>query len=180
MGDLILKRSIYIFCILAIVVVTLSFLFYRYFSVESILRTNDFSKNDIVLKKEYTAFPKESANVFLLSNPEKIGLIYSKKNKFGIWEKEGISSVADNSTDEQIVTVGFAITNSETDRIESHIMVAYYLESEKEFNVKSQKNYHLNVEFITINNRVLLFAHAISNTGISSDDVISYLESYYK
>lgn len=176
-----MKKLLYSLGICTVVIVTLVLLYYRYFSITSLLGNEDFTKNDIVLIQEYTTYQEELINIFLLANSEKIGLVFAKKNKYGLWV-ENISSIAINPSDDDLITLGFGIFANESNLInaDSHIFVSYYLDSKEEFKVISPDDYRLDVEFFPINNRVLLFAHAISNSDISSVDVVSYLESYYK
>lgn len=176
-----MKKLLYCLGIFAVVIVTAGLLYYRYFSITSVLSNEDFTKNDIVLIQEYTAYPEELINIFLLADSEKIGLVFAKKNKYGLWDVNS-SSIAINPSDEDLITLGFGIFANESDLInsDSHIFVSYYLDNKEEFKVISPDDYHLDVEFFPINNRVLLVAHAISNSDISSEDVVSYLESYYK
>jgi len=143
------------------------------------LSNEDFSKNDIVLIKEFSAYPEEVINIFLLADSEKIGLIFAKKNKYGLWDVIS-SSIAINPSDEDLITLGLGLFANESDQSDSHMFVSYYLDSKEDFKVISPDDFHLDVEFFPINNRVLLFAHAISKSDIKSGDVVSYLESYYK
>jgi len=144
-----------------------------------IIKSEDFSKDDILIKEKYPMYDDESASVFLLADPEKIGLIVSVENKWGLGSSK-LRSIANKPVDEQIVTVGFAGTAEETMDIESHMMVAYYVDHP--FDVESPAEYDLTVEFIPVNDRTLLFAHAVSNgnSSLSSVEMVSYLETYYK
>ena len=175
-----MKRSLYVLGALAIVGV-LSLLYYRYFSITYILNEESFSKKDIVFKKEYSILENENGTLLLLANPEKIGMIFFRKNKYGIRENGHTNSIVENPSNKQIITIGFARETAELSRFEKHIIVAYYIDSKEKFDVGNPSDFDLNVEYIPINDRVLLFAHAVG-TNIESlgSDVISYLESVNK
>ena len=173
-----MNRSYFVIILTATILIS-GFLYYRYASETYILNSEGFSKDDILIKEEYPLYDDESASVFLLADSVKLGLIVSVENKWGLWSSK-LRSIANNPADEQLVTVGFAKTAEETIDIESHMMVAYYVDHP--FNVESPAEYDLTVEFIPVNDRMLMFAHAISNgkSSLSSVEIVSYLETYYK
>ena len=173
-----MKRPYFVIILAAMVFIS-SLLYYRYASETYILKSEGFSKDDILIKEEYPLYDDESASVFLLANPEKIGLIVPMKNKWGLWSSK-LRSIAKNPAEGQLVTLGFAGTTEEIIDIESHMMVAYYVDHP--FDVESPVEYDLTVEFIPVNDRTLLFAHAVSNgkSSLSSVEMVSYLETYYK
>ncbi|QTD43229.1 hypothetical protein [Sporosarcina sp. Te-1] len=176
-----MKRALFLVGIFLIILGFSSFLYYRYVSVSFVLKDEKFSEKDILLKQEHSVLEGETGTLFLLANSERIGLIYSKSNKWGIREKGVVSSVADLPSAEQIITVGFARETEEFGRLEKHIIVAYYLANDKKLDVGSPADFDLTVDYFSVNNQILLVAHAVStNRGsLGSDDVIAYLESYY-
>ncbi|MBB4824940.1 hypothetical protein HNO89_002166 [Sporosarcina luteola] len=176
-----MKRAVWGLCIFLVILGVSSLLYYRYVSVSFILKEEKFSKKDILLKQEYPIMEDDTGTLFLLANSDRIGLLYSKSNKWGIREKGVTNSVAERPAAEQVITVGFARATEEFGRFEKHIIVAYYLENDKKLEIGSPSDYDLSVDYIPVNHQVLLVAHAVSSNRerLGSDDVIAYLESYY-
>lgn len=174
-----MKRAFIGGVILLISLGLLSIFYYRYVSVAYILKDEGFSKEDIVLQEKYSVLEDETGTLFMLANSDRIGLIYSKSNQWGLREKGVTSSVSERPAAEQIITVGFARPTEELGRFEKHSIVAYYLANEK-LDIVSPADFDLTVDYFSVNNRVLLVAHAVSTDrgSLGSEDVLEYLESY--
>ena len=121
-GGLFLKKLL--ICLVIFAVITLGLLYYRYFSMTSVLNNQKFSKSDILLIEEYTTEPAQFLNIFLLADSGKIGLVLAEKNKYGLWDKQSISSIAINPSNDEFVTLGFARIGKETNQQDFHIFIA--------------------------------------------------------
>ena len=175
-------RKLYILSGLIVVIFLTLFIFYStQWSFSANLKKYGFNKNNIIKEEGYVLDHEHLTKILLLKSSDKLAIIGLTNYGFGIWKDSVVEGSVENPDFGEFVTTGFVINRNRgiNGYYEKHVLVASYIQNTTNLpHITGNSKYYLNVDYITINDKVILFAHAISGRyeNIGSTKVISYLE----
>lgn len=174
-------KKIYLLIGCFIVIIIFVILFSTQWSYSANLKRYGFNKNNIITEEIYSMDYKHLTKVLLLANTDKLAIIGLTDYGFGVWKDANIESIVENPSLGEFATTAFVISKSRgiNGYYEKHVFVASFIQSKNLPQISGNSDFYLNVDYFTINDKVLLFAHGIAGRNmneIGSTDVISYLK----
>ncbi|TCZ70222.1 hypothetical protein E0485_23430 [Paenibacillus albiflavus] len=168
--------------ILLFIFVIIVSLYLTQWSISANLKKQSFTKKDIISVEGYSKDAEHLTQIYLLADSNKIGIVGLTDQGFGIWKDEQLGWVITNPKFEEFATSSMSIHKNRgiNGYIETHIFVAAYLDNDVKPQITGNSDFYLNVDYYTVNNKVLLFAHAIAGrnvSGFGTTEVIDYLMS---
>lgn len=177
-----MKNTFIVVSILGVVlIVGFGLLYYKFFSLSSILREDSFSKEDIVTSKDYLIDSNSQYKLLVLSNEEQLGLIVVKKNKYGLLKRMDLTSVKDRLSDSKFITTSIALPKGWGEDYDSQkvVFIASYVDEAIANDNILTEDFSINIEHFNIKDNKLLLVEAKAgknHEGFGSDDVLHYLQ----
>ncbi|MCR8845055.1 hypothetical protein NQ117_15335 [Paenibacillus sp. SC116] len=177
-------------CVASITLLSTALIFsiYQYkHSYSAPLNAHGFKKEDIIVNQGYALDPNAEhiTKVVLLRNIESLAIAGFEKSELGLWRDYSIKSSMESPSNGQyaIYPLNIMRKSSEGYESEKHLFVATYIDSSNVPLIIGNSNFYLSVDYFTIDNKTILFAHAIAARNkdqFTSDEVITYINSHLK
>lgn len=178
-----IRYMVGIFIILAIVGVII---YKSTVSFSSIIQSHGFKENEVWVEEEYAVDSNRSTKVLLAANQEKIALLGLEHHFWGYNVNKNLKSIKTNPASKDLVFISLPImkTSNGESFTEKHIFLAAYVDKKINRPPSQTDEFHITTSYFDINNRILLYVHALagkSKNSFGSDDVLSYLreENYF-
>jgi hypothetical protein len=178
------RRLIGVFIVIAVLIGVVVWYHFNT-SISSVLKRQGFTANDIITVEGYSSDAEHITKIILLANRDKLGIVGLTKQGFGKWIIQPMTSVIDNPTNGEYSTSAMSIMKNQGENFynEKHVFVATYLDNKSEPFIVGNSDFYLNVDYFTVNGKLLLFAHAIAGKSLErfgADDVIFYLNKQFQ
>lgn len=162
-------------------IICFGLIYYYSFSLSSILRANDFSRNDIVTTKEYSNDSGDQSTLILLANDAQVGLITAEKSNLGFWSA-GPSFVTDDLTPGNYAVNSDTLMNVSDGNFfsETIIFLAAYTDETIHAETLIAEDFEVRLETFAIDHNNLLFVEATADEdkeSFGSDEVVLFLQN---
>ncbi|GIP26758.1 hypothetical protein J23TS9_18880 [Paenibacillus sp. J23TS9] len=174
-----MKKVISVICVFILVFFVLFFYFTR-FSYSAMLNKNDFSARDVIASEGYSIDSNHLTKVLLCVDSNKLGIIGAANYGFGIWKETNFGSIIKNPGSGQFATSTMIIPKNPgiNGYTEKHIFIAGFVDFPNKPRIKGNSDFYLNIDYYPIDNKVLLFAHAIGGrdmVNFGSSQILQYI-----
>lgn len=178
------KRFVWALSIVVLLIISLGTIYYYFFSLSSVLRASDFSKEDIVITKDYLIDSDDQYQLLLLSNEEQLGLVVAKKNKYGLWTTLSTPSITDNLSGANFAVGSHVLMDLSDGKVNSQttVFLASYTDERIPADNFSAEGFKLSIESFDVNDHNLLFVEATAASdkeSFGSDEVVHYLQDEF-
>ncbi len=131
-------------------------------NTSSILNKNNLRTSDVLSTEGYSLDGKKMTQVLLAANKEYYGIFGITYVKFGVWKPYliSVSSTLDNTG--TTITIPIMKNWGDSLYVENHIFFSKYINTSKKPLITGIDGTYINVDYFDIDNKVLLFAHAIT------------------
>lgn len=158
-------------------------IYYYSFSLSSIIRADNFSRNDIVTTKEYSNDSGDQSTLILLANESHVGLITAEKSNFGFWST-GTSFVTNDLTPNNYAVNSVTLIDvSDGDFCtETIIFLATYTDKVIAKDTLVAEDFEVSLETFAIDHNNLLFVEATADEdkeSFDSDEVVLFLQDKF-